>query len=273
MKLNISRGTFVKHFIISIFIALGLLLVDSRTSILLPFREIALVAINNVEKNIFYLKTNLIKSFSYLVNDNETLEVTMQNKIDTLTIENKLLRAQNQHSSYLEQELKNLNTILEQVSNYRSLDFQIAQIISYKDYFQKKNITLNKGLNHQIKIHDAVIDDLGLVGQIDRISDNYSGLMLITNLDSKIPVKIMPSGALGILVQDNKGLKVQFIKKNIRINVGDMILTSGLGEVFPKGIKVAKVTKISDNDPNFLEIQAAAVSRLEKNQYLLIIKD
>ncbi|WFB37925.1 rod shape-determining protein MreC [Kiritimatiellota bacterium B12222] len=119
----------------------------------------------------------------------------------------------------------------------------------------------------------AVINEQGLVGRVIEISSRTADVLLISDPACRVAVQIGDKGAFAIL--QGQGMswrgrvlcKLTFINKNIKIQRGDEVFTSGLGGVFPKGIKVGSIETV-EMDQNGLyqsaEVQPAVdLSQLE----------
>ena len=118
----------------------------------------------------------------------------------------------------------------------------ISKIIRRDMYSFYDLFTILKGTKEGIKVGDAVINEQGLIGIINKVYDNYSEVKLISSPSSKISVKI--NNSYGILVyQDNK-FQVLNLKLNEEIRKGDLVYTSGLTNI-KDGILVGKVKKVT----------------------------
>lgn len=130
-----------------------------------------------------------------------------------------------------------------------------ATIIKRNPTAWYQTITLNKGSNHGVKVQDPVVANVGLVGKVVSVSTTTSDVLLI--LDGE--------GQVGALLRDNKGkaifgilsgtyekddrlgssgnLKMNFRQED-EVNVGDLVVTSGLGGVYPKEIPIGVVAGV-----------------------------
>ncbi|MBQ9834683.1 MAG: rod shape-determining protein MreC [Bacilli bacterium] len=130
----------------------------------------------------------------------------------------------------------NNNYILSKV-NYRNIN----------DFWQY--ITINKGAKDNVLEKRAVVNNIGLVGIIDKV-DNYSSrVMLITN--SKINISVKINNSYGILTANNNTLYLENVTDDVNVKIGDKVYTSGLTEI-PENILVGTIKKIKQDD---LELQ------------------
>ena len=115
---------------------------------------------------------------------------------------------------------------------------------------------------------DIALSDQGVVGRIEKISRNYAKIILITDINSKIPVIIEKSRIRGILSGDNTMMpKLIFTPLDAEINIGDRVVTSGVSGVFPAGLPVGEVVSVSKN-----EIVVRPFASREKLEYIKIVK-
>ncbi len=132
--------------------------------------------------------------------------------------------------------------------------------------FNGDNI-VSAGASDNVKYNLPVIDADGLVGRILHVGQWSSRVLLVTDLNSRIPVRLERTGDLAIAEGQNEAfLRLRFLPEEAQIVVGDRILTSGHGGVFPPDIPVARVSEI-DNEYVYLE----PVGLLEKLNYVRII--
>ncbi|MBE6154025.1 MAG: rod shape-determining protein MreC [Firmicutes bacterium] len=137
-------------------------------------------------------------------------------------------------------EYEDLSELLNiKIDNYNLIYSKII-IRDIYDFYNK--VTINKGLNDNIKKGNIVINSLGLIGVIDKVYKNYSEVKLITNKDINISVKI--NNSYGILYSKDNKLYVNNIKLDNEIKVGDIVSTSGLTDI-PGNIKIGTVTKVN----------------------------
>ena len=119
-----------------------------------------------------------------------------------------------------------------------------------------KSIIINKGSKHNVKLGMAVLDDKYLVGKVVEVNFTTSRILLLSDLNSKIPVDIMPNEILSILSGTGKEYGIiQYRKNQDLINNDDRVFTSGSGGIFKSGIPVGKIEKSFENNElrvNFL---------------------
>ena len=160
--------------------------------------------------------------------------------------ENKLI------NDYLILENKKLRTLIDESINSEEI---FAKVLIDKESPYLKSIVLNKGTKDKIKMGMAILDGVYLVGQIIEVNFTNSRALLLSDLNSKIPVLLEPNGIQAVASGTGKNYgviehtKEEYTKE---INVNEKIVyTSGLGGLFKPGIPVGKISKDSDNKINF----------------------
>ena len=148
-----------------------------------------------------------------------------------------------------------LKNQLEKVKQYSNLDslkntnftFRNAKVISNNLSSFKNHLIINKGLKHSLKNEMGVINSTGIVGIINRTSKNYSSVMSVLNIDTKINAKVKRTSHFGTL--EWNGLRTSYlilndIPETANIKVGDSIITGGMSLIFPEGINIGVVSEI-----------------------------
>ena len=158
------------------------------------------------------------------------------------------------NSSLLEENLV-LKNQLEKINKNISLDsltninftFRNAKVISNNLSSFKNHLIINKGVRHGLKNEMGVINSTGIVGIINRTSKNYSSVMSVLNIDTKINAKVKRTSHFGTLEWNGRRtsyLVLNDIPETANIKVGDSIITGGMSLIFPEGINIGVVSEI-----------------------------
>lgn len=121
-----------------------------------------------------------------------------------------------------------------------------AEILySGRDPFSRK-VIIDKGSNNGINAGLAVVDDIGVIGQVTRVYPLLAEVTLITDKDQPIPVQMVRNGLRAVAYGSGDGatLDLRFLAANVDIQNGDMLVTSGIDGTYPAGLPVAKVARI-----------------------------
>ena len=149
-----------------------------------------------------------------------------------------------------------------------------AEVINVELSPVKQRLMLNKGRRAGAFQGQAVVDARGLLGQLSRVGPWSSELILITDPEHAVPVQIARNGLRSIAVgAGNSGeLLLPYLPVNSDVKPGDLLVTSGLGGVFPAGYPVATVTGIK-RDPVLLltQVRARPLATLERDREIMLL--
>ena len=152
----------------------------------------------------------------------------------------KKLKNKKYETDFLQSENKRLKEILEDITY--SYDAVVAKVLIDKQSPFLKSIIINKGSKNDLKKGMAVLSDDYLIGKIVEINYTTSRVLLLSDLNSRIPVTIEPGSIQSILFGDGKNSgNVQYTKDNTPIKTGSIIYTSGTGGLLKPGIPVGKI--------------------------------
>jgi len=207
--------------------------------------------------------SDIFKSRDLILEENRSLqeELLMQQyqiqKIDYLTAENERLN-----------ELLNASAIIDNI-------VVRAQLVSDSPDLFRKQILINKGSIHGVYDGQPVLDADGLFGQVISIEPYYSWVQLITDPQHSTPVQINRNG-LRAVVSGTQGSLHEMVMNNMTgnadIEVGDMLVTSGLGQRFPAGYRVGVITNIiRDPGQTFARVTVAPTAQLDRSRNLLLV--
>ena len=171
---------------------------------------------------------------------------TLQEENEKLRLEQLRLYSKLQRVATLEEENRRLRTLLES-----SVEFYervlVAELVGVELEPFRQQIIINKGLTHGVFNGQPVVDSGGIMGQTIHVSPFSSTVLLITDPTHSIPVLINRNGLRSVAVglgQDNV-LSLEHIPVNADIKEGDLLVSSGLGRIFPRGYPVGIVSSIS----------------------------
>jgi rod shape-determining protein MreC len=143
-----------------------------------------------------------------------------------------------------------------------------------------KSLIINKGKSSGLSVNMPVVNADGVVGRLISVSDNFSKVLLLIDQNSAVDCIIERSRDKGIVKglsskEISWGSYMDYALKTSDIIVGDLVATSGLDGIFPKGIPVGEVTDIKDNpDAIFMEINIKpSVDFTKLEEVLVILKE
>lgn len=248
-------------------LSLGLLVADLRlhtlewarsaaATLLLPAQRVATMPVAGIWDLGGYLS-----GMSSLKSENESL------RQDKLAQSNLLLRQQ-----HLEQENLQLRALLDMKAR-QPAEGRLAEIVySARDPFTRR-VVIDKGSQAGIENGQAVIDDIGVIGQVTRTYPLTSEVTLLTDKDQAIPVQVQRNGLRAILAGAGAGaMELRFLAPNADVQIGDTLVTSGLDGIYLPGLPVAKVVAIDrDNSFSFARIACQPLAGVERHGLVLVL--
>jgi rod shape-determining protein MreC len=150
----------------------------------------------------------------------------------------------------------------------------IGEVISIEVSTLRQRLLINRGASSGVYKAQPVITGDGVLGQVYRLGPFSSEIILITDAEHALPVQVLRSGVRTIALGTghSTGLELPYVPQNYDVKVGDLLVTSGLGEVFPFGLPVARVTRV-ERDPAqpLAQIYAVPLARIEADREVLFI--
>lgn len=187
--------------------------------------------------------------------------------------DNKKLRDENKYLMTLLDKAKVLeieNNLLANLLNYTpppEAKYVTARVIAEEGDAFSHSLIAYTGDIHQVKKGQVALSDKGVVGRIDKVGKLYSKVILITDINSKIPVMVERTRVRGILSGDNTPYpKMIFIPLEAELSVGDRIVTSGVAGVFPAGLPIGKISSIEKNN-----VKISTFSNLDRLEYIKLV--
>jgi len=202
-----------------------------------------------------------------------TASSTLRSDNEKLLTERQLLQAKLQQFDALEQENQRMRKMLDSAAQIAD-KFIAAELVEVSAEPFTRKVVVAKGSRDGVHVGQAVIDAHGIMGQVTQVAGHVARVTLITDAGHAIPVLDNRSG-LRMLVfgtGNSDTLKVPYLTANTDIKVGDLLVSSGMGETFPPGYPVAKVENIvNDPDESFLTITAKPAAQLNHGKQVMLI--
>jgi rod shape-determining protein MreC len=150
-------------------------------------------------------------------------------------------------------------------------------VIARDDTPYVQAVTIDHGSNDGVKQDAIVITHTGLVGHVERVNPTTAKVRLISDLNSSVSVRLQTdSRTTGLLRGQSQGnlMVIAYISQTDIVGQGDVVLTSGLGEVYPEGLVVGKVARVErkDADPFQAAVVEPAVA-MDKLEHLYVLTD
>jgi rod shape-determining protein MreC len=202
---------------------------------------------------------------TYVVRQSTLLHENEELRRRQLGTANLLLRQQ-----HLEQENMRLRALLDMRARL-PVEGRIAEILyAARDPFSRR-VIIDKGSQQGISAGQAVVDDIGVIGQVARVFPLTAEVLLLTDKDQAIPVAVQRNGLRAVLAGAGV-MELRFLAANAEVLVGDILVTSGLDGVYLPGLPVAKVVKIDrDSSYSFARIACAPLAGVERHGLALVL--
>tara|TARA_B100002051_G_scaffold84693_1_gene80898 strand:+ start:783 stop:1631 length:849 start_codon:yes stop_codon:yes gene_type:complete len=161
----------------------------------------------------------------------------------------KKLESDKYNSGFIISENERLRKLIDEyIINSEEL---VGKVLLDKESPFLKSIIVNKGSKDNVELGMAVLDNSYLVGKIVEVNYSTSRALLISDLNSKIPVTVEPGNYQSILSGTGKEFgKIQYFKKDIILDTKSIVYTSGSGGIFKAGIPIGIINKVNLNYSN-----------------------
>ena len=149
-----------------------------------------------------------------------------------------------------------------------------AEIVNIQLSSLRQRLLLDRGAANGVFKGQAVLDDKGLIGQTTHVGPWSAEVILITDPEHAVPVRIERTGLRTIAVGsgDTTSLALPYLPANADITAGDLLVSSGLGGVFPEGYPVARVTEVHrDAVQPLAQVRAAPLAHLDTDSEVMLV--
>src|SRR6185437_6117365 len=174
----------------------------------------------------------------------------------------------------LEQEnaqLRNLRASLPPLISH----WQLAQIIDVQTDPLRERLVIDKGAREGVRADQAVVDSHGILGQVERVGPFSAEVILVTDPEGAIPVQVLRNGLRTIAVGGGTDgeIVLPYLASNADIKSGDLLVTSGLGGVFPAGFPVGRVMGVRrDSSQLPAQVRAQPVADIERDREVALLQ-
>ncbi len=265
---NTSGGG--KQLIVCVAVSLVIFTVSCRMGSSSPL-ELVRGAFQTVTSPVRYLGSTVSAPFQGLGNIITNL-TTDQQTLSDLQEENERLQARNAELEEAEQTASRLQSLLDLQDSY-SLQSTAARIISSSTDSWTSTVTIDKGSTSGLTVGMPIMASNGVIGQIIQCNPTTSVVRLVADESSSISAMVQSSRAQGMINGSATGqVTLDLIRTGQTVEVGDVVVTSGLGGVFPKGLPLGRVTSVENNPGSlYLDIVVEPFAHTENNEEVLVI--
>ena len=239
-------------------------------------RNLLLFIIKNKDHFVFVITVTL--SISLLFNrNNDEMSVVRGFSSDIISflsspmVKMKSLAIVSEENKFLREKNLQLNLQLESILYAADENENLRELLDFKRKTKLKIIPasiINKGIQTNIKAltidvgstdsvltNQAVLTPYGVIGKTIQIGKNSAIVQSISDNNFRLSVRIMPSGAVGILRWfDSNICKVYEVQKNVDVNIGDRVITSGFSKIYPPKLPVGTVSGVYDERGSYQKV-------------------
>ena len=217
------------------------------------------------------IPSEMLKGVSNTVVTRRDLKKQVQEQREKLFIQ----QVQLLEFKHLKEENKRLRALLNSPVHVDQRKL-VAEIITVNSDPFSLQVVINKGAIDGVYIGQPILNEQGVVGQIVDVSATYSRVLLIADITHGIPVRVQRNDIRAIANGSGElnSLTLPYVPHSTDIQVGDVLVTSGLGGVFPEGYPVATITDFTyQMGQPYAQVEAKPIVALERIRYVLLIWD
>ena len=258
-----------RSFILAVITCFVALFIDWRFSnVVKPAREVLYAAYNPI----YALASYPVLSKEWL---NQQTKSEAQLRRENTAMQAELLQAQVRLQKL--SELSAENTRLRGLLNTPLIidgRMEIAEVIGTDADPLRHIIIINRGSSSQLRVGQTVLDDKGIMGQIINVYPHSSRIMLLSDKEHSLSVRLESSGMRAIVTGtgDLGRLKMEYVPTSANIKVGDKVYSSGLGQHFPAGYLVGSVSKVMrHNTGEFAQIDVKPAAQLAGGHHVVVL--
>ena len=245
------------------------MLIDYRFKTLNPIRSNVNWVLRPLEyimmapRNMFEASSEYFTTRGTLDKENQDMKVR-QAELSLLANQSEYLLVENQN-------LRQLMDLQKQVS-FKTLP---VEILFNPPNPISQRIVINRGSNDGLKLGNPIANDAGILGQVVRIYDNSAEVSLLEDRDFAVPVQVARNGLRAAVFGAGRGnpLELRYLPVASDLEVGDVLITSGIDGVYPPGFAVAVISRIErsadQNSSNVFCVPVAPVNRYRQALALL----
>ncbi|WJG09717.1 rod shape-determining protein MreC [Aliiglaciecola sp. LCG003] len=269
MNVMFARGpSLFSRLLMALVISLGLIFVDHKFD---GFASIK-VYLNSLVSPLQYIaglpSQILSNSAERFISHQDLLEENARLTLQSVNMSEKLQRFE-----LLKAENDRLRTLLGSpiAAPTRKM---VTELMAVENNPFSLQIVIDKGAIHGVFEGQTVLDEMGVVGQIMEVGTTNSRVLLLADITHAIPVRIARNNVR--LIANGSGqideLLLEHVPHSTDLQVGDVLVSSGLGDVFPEGYPTATITSIvRDESRPFAQVTATPIAQLDRLRYLLLL--
>jgi len=249
-------------------LAIGLMILDKRYDQLSGIRRALSVVVYPLQVAI----TSPFEGWDWLHESFRTRDALRADKV-RLEQELRMARFRLQRLDALETEVRQLKALRENTAGVAH-KFIVGDIMDVDLDAFRARITVDKGARDGVFLGQAVLDEGGVFGQVSRVSELTCEVILISDAAHAIPAQVNRNGLRTVVLGsgDPNHLRLPYVSTAADIVKGDLLVTSGLGGIFPAGYPVGTVIEVRrDPAASLAEVDVQPAAALDRSRQLLFI--
>lgn len=203
------------------------------------FENLMIDSFAPVQRTVYYVHNRINFYFShYLANiDASKKNIVLEKKLEDLNSQ-----------LFLYEEVKKENKRLKQLLAFGE-DLQVnrvlAQVVSRDSSSDFRVVRINKGFSDGVRLQSPVVTNKGLVGYVFRLTDHFADVITILDQNNRVDGLVVRTRSHGIVEGDLGDIcSMKYVSRTEPVILNDKVITSGLGNVYPKGILIGHISKI-----------------------------
>ena len=250
------------------FISIALLMMDSRVHVLGTLRQAAGTVLYPFQMAALMPRDALATMGSYF----STLS-TLQKEVRELKSQ-QVASAQAMQQAQLQMAENSHLRKLMGAREHLPVKSMMSEILYDARDPSTRKVVLDRGIRQGVQLGLPVIDNAGVVGQVTRVFPFTSEVTLLTDKEQAIPVQVLRNGLRSVAYGRGQSglLDLRFMAPNADVQVGDVLITSGMDGVYPAGLAVAKVVQVESSAAGaFGRVVCQPLAGIDRNRQLLIL--
>src|SRR6202521_5714347 len=249
-------------------LALGLIIVDKRYAHLVKIRQVLSVAAYPVQVAV----ASPFQGWNWFRDSVTTRDVLRADKAK-LEAELRLAQFRLQRYEALEAETQRLRALRDSTQSVTDR-FLVGDVMNVDLDAFRERVLVDKGAGDGIYVGQAVLDAGGVFGQVARVGQLTSEVILVSDAAHAIPVQINRNGLRTIAVGtgESNRMKLPYLPTSADVVAGDLLVTSGLGGVFPAGYPVGTIAEVKrDPAQSLADVDVKPAAALDRSKELLVV--
>ncbi|MFP1682372.1 rod shape-determining protein MreC [Alloalcanivorax sp. C16-1] len=255
--------------LIALVLAVVLIALDQRSRWVDPLRY----ALGYLTAPVQYLAHLPVDAANGVMRLTETRTRLMESR-ERLERQVLILEQKVQRLAVLQAENTRLRELLNSSANLDA-SVLVAEIIGVDPDPNRQELVINKGVRDEVSQGQAVLDSEGLIGQVVETGPLSARVLLITDASHAMSVQVNRNGVRAILAGTGQGsrLRLLYVPDTADIREGDLLVSTGLGKLYPRGYPVARVASVNhQSGASFSDIEARPTAHLDRVSHVLLVQ-